>query len=192
MNKRNLTIMLIACCITALFSGCANNPARINYDNRMKAAFNQIQDGDSSEALENLQLASQIGQENGYDPTELQRLSVEAHLVSGNNVEAYSQAKTLLDADPEDAYANELMGKVLMKEGDYSEAEAHFVKAQKGYQASDDTSRITDLIALSRYFRAYEDGNPKLAERYLHEIQDADLQHSVDKAQNNVLAKSLN
>lgn len=192
MNKKNLVIMLIICAATLALAGCAADMARVDYDKRINTAFSQLQNGQPTQAIMNLEVASKIGEENDYDQTELKHLFVETHLGLGNNVEAYNQAKTLLDKDPQDAYANELMGKVLLKEGQYSTAETHFVTAQQTYEAPIDVSRINDLIALARYFSAYHDGNPRLAKSYLREIQNADLQHAVDKAEKDIIVKNIN
>jgi tetratricopeptide (TPR) repeat protein len=166
--------------------------ARVDYDNRMRAAFAQLQDGQHQQALDNLQRAGQIAQEKGYNQTELKRLLVETNLASGNNAEAYSKAEELLKESPQSAYANELMGKVLLKEGDYGEAEKYFIRAREGYEASVDTSRTSDLVVLARYLAAYKEGNPRLAARYLREIKDSDLQYAVDKAQKDIMARGLN
>lgn len=192
MNKKNLVIMLIICAATLALAGCAADMARVDYDKRINTAFSQLQNGQPTQAIMNLEVASKIGEENDYDQTELKHLFVETHLGLGNNVEAYNQAKALLDEDPQDAYANELMGKVLLKEGQYSTAETHFVTAQQTYEAPIDVSRINDLIALARYFSAYHDGNPRLAKSYLREIQNADLQHAVDKAEKDIIVKNIN
>jgi Tfp pilus assembly protein PilF len=192
MNKKNLVIMLIICAVSLAFAGCSTDMARIDYDKRINTAFGQLQNGQSTQAIRNLEVASKIGEENDYDQTELKRLFVETHLGLGNNVEAYNQAKALLDEEPQDAYANELMGKVLLKEGQYSAAEAHFVTAQQTYEAPVDVSRINDLIALARYFTAYHNGNPRLAKDYLREIQNADLQYAVDKAEKDIIVKNIN
>jgi len=189
MSKTHTMALLIGCGVIIVSAGCASDTARINYDNRIKTAFGQLQKGESSQALDSLQMAREVGQENGYDQAELNRLSVEVNLGSGNLAEAHRQANELLTADPKDAYANELMGKVFLKDGQYSEAQKYFVKAQEIYESEVDISRASDLVALSRYFNAYEGGNPRLAERYLREIQNPDLQHVVDKAQKDIMAK---
>jgi tetratricopeptide (TPR) repeat protein len=157
--------------------------ARIDFDNKLDTVLVELQDGQGSQALQSLMEASIVGQENGYDQTQLKCLFVEAHLSVGNIVEAYNQAKELLEADSQDGFANELMGKICLREGGFGDAEKHFVRATEAYDNSDDISRANDLVALSRYFLAYEDGNPRLADGYLREIQNVDLQHAVDKAQ---------
>lgn len=189
MSKTHTMALLIGCGIVIASAGCASDTARINYDNGIKTAFGQLQKGEPSQALDSLQVAREVGQENGYDQAELNRLSVEANLVSGNIAEAHRQANGLLEDDVEDAYANELMGKVFLKDGQYSEAEKYFVKAQETHESEVDISRARDLVALSRYFSAYEEGNPRLAERYLREIQNPDLQQLVDTAQKDMMAK---
>jgi tetratricopeptide (TPR) repeat protein len=161
----------------------------MNYDNQIQTAYSQLQKGKPEQALDSLQTAKEVGQENGYDQTELDRLYVEANINSGNLVEAHRRANELLTADSEDACANELMGKVFLKDGQYDEAEKYFVKAQAGYESEVDISRAQDLVSLSRYFSAYEQGNLRLADRYLREIRDPDLQHVVDKAQKDIMAK---
>jgi tetratricopeptide (TPR) repeat protein len=189
MDKKHSMVQLVACGIIIVSAGCATDMARVDYNNRVQTAFGQLQQGEPLPALDNLQAARKIGQENDYDQTEIKHLLVETHLSLGNNTEAHNQAKTLLDTDPQDAYANELMGKVLLKDGQYSEAEKCFVRAEKVYQAEVDISRARDLVALSRYFSAYEQGNPRLAERYLREIQNPDLQHAVEEAEEDMLVK---
>ena len=191
MSKEKLITLLLTASLLMASGGCATDMARVDYDNKINTAFAQLQDGRPSQALKNLELAGKIGEENGYDKTELKQLFVEANLGLGNNVEAYAQAKELLDSNPQDAYANELMGKVLLKEGQYSEAEKYFTTAQAGYEAPMDSARVSDLITLARYFAAYEEANPRLADGYLREIQNADLQLAVDKAQKDIIIKDL-
>ena len=189
MHRIHSIMLLLACSAVMVFAGCSGNAARVDYNKKLKTAFSQLEKGDPERAAENLEQARQIAQENGYDQTEVDRLNVEANMGIGNNVDAYAQAKALLDANPEDPFANELMGKILLKEGQYSQAEKHFITAQEAYESKIDLARAADLLAMSRYFAAYEHGNPRLAESYLHEIKDADLQHALDKARKDVVAK---
>lgn len=185
MSTRTKMILLVTCSMALISAGCGANmdKARIGFDNKLEAALIQLQDGRGSQALSTLEQASEVGQENDYDQTQVKRLFVEAHLSAGNTIEAYNQAKELLEADSQNGYANELMGKICLKEGEFGDAEKHFIAAKEAYDDPDDISRANDLVALARHFLAYEDGNLTLAEGYLREIQNADLQHIVDKAQ---------
>ena len=189
MSKTHLIVLLVVCGVIIASSGCASDMVRVDYDKRIKTAFGQLQHGEPLLALDNLQAAETIGQENDYNQTEIKHLLVETQLSLGNNTEAHNQAKKLLDTDPQDAYANELMGKVFLKNGQYDEAENYVIRAEKAYKADVDISRAHDLVALSRYFSAYEQGNPRLAERYLREIQNPDLQNAVGEAEDDVLVK---
>ena len=105
---------------------------------------------------------------------------MEAKLGQGETVAAREQAQALLEAQPESAYTQELMGKVLLKEGRYAEAETFFVSAREGARTDNDRARLEDLIALSRYFAAYETGQPQQADHHLRDIKNAELQQAVD------------
>ena len=185
MSNRTNLILLVTCSMALISAGCGANMdrARIGFDNKLDAALVQLQDGQGTQALSTLEQAGAVGQDNDYDQTQVKRLLVEAHLSAGNTIEAYNQAKELFEADSQDGYANELMGKICLREGEFGDAEKHFVKAKEAYDNPDDISRANDLLALARYFLAYEDGNLTLADGYLREIQNADLQHAVDKTQ---------
>lgn len=188
LNRRSIILVLV-CAALLTAAGCGGNAARTEYNNKLKAAFSQLEKGEPETAAAHLEQAKQIADENGFEAVEVDRLLVEANMGLGNMVDAHAQAKTLLDADAEDPFANELMGKIQLKQGEYAEAEKHFVAAQENYQAELDVVRAGDLLAMSRYCSAYERGNPRLAESYLREIRNADLQHALDKAHSNVMAR---
>jgi len=109
-------------------------------------------------------------------------MKVETYLSQGKTIEAYDLAKQLLEADPKDPFANELVGKICLTEGEFKEAEMNLSKALKAYKDGKDISRAKDLLALTRYFLAYQDANPKLAEQYMLEIEDSQLVYALDKA----------
>lgn len=194
MTKRNLIVLLIACSVVMALAGCATDMSKANYIDyrgKLNAAHVQLQNGQPSRAMNFLEEANKLAEENGYKRTELKKLTCEAFLSLGDTVSAYNQAKELLDEDPQNAYPNELMGKVLLKEGKFGEAEKYLLRAQEKYEASEDISRAEDLVALTRGLSAYEDGNPRLAGSYFRAIQNADLQYAVDKAQKDITAKEF-
>lgn len=188
MKTRTLTLLIVASGILAVTAGCATQTTdfRIDYDNSLGTALTQLQDGRPADALMSLDSARAIAEENSYDKTTIERLVVEANLGLGNTLEAFDQAKTLLNADPKDPYANELTGKCLFASAEFTQAEGHFITAQKAYQAPADATRAQDFVAVTRYFLAYADGNLRLAEGYLREVQSPDLLHSIDKARKEV------
>jgi len=185
-SKTIITVIAVSVALL-LFSGCAStDTARLDYQNKLSSAYRLLESGNHDLALKNLEQAEKIANTKNIDQTESLRLRVEACLGIGNNVEAFNYAKELLDKNPDDSYANELMGKVLLKDSQYSEAEKHFVAAQQTYKSEADLARISDLLALTRGLSQYQSGNPKLAQRYFREIQNVELQYAVDKAQKDV------
>lgn len=184
-----ITIVLVSVALL-LFSGCAStDTARLDYQNKLTSAYRLLESGNHDLALNNLEQAEKIAEKNSFDKTEALQLRVEASLGIGNNIEAFNYAKELLDKNLADPYANELLGKVLLKDSQYSEAEKHFVAAQQAYKSEENTARVTDLLALARGLSQYQSGNPKLAQRYFREIQNVELQYAVDKAQKDVALK---
>jgi tetratricopeptide (TPR) repeat protein len=189
MRKTNLTI-IISLAFAIFLTGCSAYSAKPEFDKRIKTAFVQLQDGHNDEAMENLRAAQQLSRKKGSDQTKLKRLSVEAYLRVGDHEAAYEHAKELLESQPQDPYVNELMGKVLLKQGQYTKAEGHFIQAKESYRASADVIRVADLVALVRYLVAYEAGDPRLAEQHRQEIQDEDFKQAVDKTRKEVLTGS--
>ena len=187
MKVKMLASMMLVSALLLIASGCSeSNMARTNYDNRLNSAYSQIQHQRFDAAIKHLEEAEKIAKENSYDKTQPARLMVEAYLGTGNTIEAYNHAKTLLDTDAEDPFAMELMGKVCLKEAKYDDAEKYFVDAQSRYEQQKDSNRITDLISLTRGLTEYHNGNPRLASRYFKEIQNVELQYAVNKMQKDV------
>ena len=187
MKAKMLVSTVLVSALLLVASGCSqSNMARTNYDNRLNSAYSQIQHQRYDAAIKHLEEAEKIGKENNYDKTQPGRLMAEAYLGTGNTIEAYNQAKTLLDADAEDPVAMELMGKVCLKETRYADAEKYFVDAQSRYEQQKDSLRITDLISLTRGLTEYHNGNPRVASKYFKEIQNVELQYAVNKMEKDV------
>ena len=188
MNTKTVIALLVTVGALTICTGCATQTAdfRINYNSSIQTASAQLENGQALEAAANLDSARAVAEEHGYDKTPIERLAVEVNLRMGNTVQAFDQAETLLDTDPQDPYAHELLGKCLLRDGEFKKAEDHFVSAHKGYQTPNDVARAQDFIAVARYFLAYADGNLRLAEGYLREVRNPDLLRSIDKARKEV------
>ena len=187
MNNRTILTFLITCVGLLISAGCATDMARSNYDNKLTSAYSQLEAGKHEQVLKILKAADNIAKENSFEKTELTQLQIEAYLGLGDTVRAFTHASELLDKNSSGPYANELIGKVLLKDARYAEAEKHFVTAQQGYKFQDDILRVSDLLALTRGLSQYEIGNPKLAQRYFRDIQNVELQYAVDKAQKDMV-----
>jgi len=188
MDTRTVIALLVTTAALATCTGCATGTAdfRGAYNNSLHAALAELENGQTSAAATNLDAARAMAEEHGYDTTLIERLAVEVNLGMGDTVAAFDQAKTLLDTDPQDPYAHELLGKCLLRDGEFKEAEDHFIAAHQAYQAPDDVARAQDFLAVTHYFLAYADGNLRLAEGYLREVQDPDLLRSIDQARKDV------
>ena len=86
------------------------------------------------------------------------------------------------DAGEQDrARAEEVVGKAALRQGRFTEAQNHFVAAEKNYEAEDDRQRIADLIHLTRGLDSYSAGDVEVARKYWRSIQNAELRYSVDQ-----------
>lgn len=191
MNNKTTIIILLATAVMQV--GCATTDiAKISYESRIKAAHSHLQNGAFGRAMYDLESAAKTAQQKGYDQTQLKCLLAEMYLGRGDTLEAYHQAKELLEKNDRDPYANELLGKIYLKEGGFLGAEQYFLTAQAEYESADDVSRVKDLVALARGLSAYEAGSPRLADRYWQEIKNPDLQYSLGKAQKETTLVSSN
>jgi len=192
MKTRTLITLLATCSIVMISAGCATDMARVNFDNKINSAYGHVQEGAFGKATKSLESANKIAEEKGYDQTLIKRLLVETHLGLGEPIEAYNLAQDLLTENDRDPYACELMGKVLVKEGRFADAEEYFVTAESEYEAEEDVARCKDLTAMVRGLRSYESGQPKVAQRYWREIENTELKFSLDKAQKEMTASYSN
>ena len=187
MSRKTVLTLLVACGTPMLLSGCGGQDlVRQTYESKLSSAYSQLENGRFSSAMSPLEQASKIAEENGYNQTEIKKLKAEACLGVGDLVCAYDQAQELLNTEPSNPYALELLGKVCIREKRYSEAEEYLNKAKLEHKETADISRVTDLIAVTRGLSAYSEGNPKLAERYFRSIENVDLQFSIDTTRKNL------
>jgi len=182
MNEKRVVLGIMLCGTLVGAMGCATESCTQDFNSKVHSAHLALEEGRTQDAVSKLEEAETISSECSCDKASLERLKVEASLCLGNTVEAYDQAKQLLDAGPQDPFANELFGKICLTEGEFKRAETHFTLAQQAYENNEDISRARDLLALTRYFLAYQDANPRLAEQYMREIEDYELAHALDKA----------
>jgi tetratricopeptide (TPR) repeat protein len=204
MNMKKLVSILTVCIWLLPFMGCSTPEPTIsqkvesqmvdfnelNFQNKLSLAQSYLQQNKPALALGALSEASRLAEENGYQQVDIAMLRCEAHLKLGETIEAYNQAKELLDVDLHAPINNELMGKCLLKDGKFHEAETHFTAAQQAYTNPVDIDRAKDLVSLARGLIAYEEGNLKLAERYFQAIVDGDLQYAVDTARKDIEAQA--
>ena len=197
MNTKAVTLVCVAMGLLVISGGCATKGARADYDSNLRMARTQIGDGQNEKALGSLDIARKIANENEYDQSGIELLSAEVSLRSGDNDGASEQVQKLVDGDAKEPYEKELKGKALLKKGRYAEAETNFVAAQKQFEAQKkdnyalDVSRTSDLVSVARYFLAYQNGDLGKARGYMHEIENPELQHALNKAQKEVGASSL-
>lgn len=192
MNCIRIGICVAICCLISMATGCTTNTCTRTFSLSMNEAYEALEDGRPQDAAERLQKAEAIAANCSCDISVLERVKVETFLQLGETVEAYDQAKHLLEADPDNPHANELYGKVCLVEGEFIKAETHFNTAQQNYNIEADIARAKDLLSLARYFLAYQDANPTLAEQYMREIEDSALAHSLDKAQKELSVTRIN
>jgi len=189
-RKRGL---LVICSLVAMLPSCTTTDlVKTNYENKIKTAYEHLENGAFGQVRENLKSATKIANEEGYDQTELKCLLAEAHLGAGDTLEAYHQARELFEKNDRDPYANELLGKIYLKESGFLGAEQYFLTAQAEYEAAEDVSRAKDLVALARGLTAYEAGSPRLANHYWQDIQNLDLRYFLDRAQKEMTAALSN
>mgnify|MGYP000082393125 CR=1 FL=1 len=148
MYRKTVLTLLVVCVIGMFLSGCGGQDlVRQTYENKLNGAYSQLQNGRFSSAMSPLEQASKIAEENGYNQTEIRKLKAEACLGIGDLVCAYDQAQELLNTEPSNPYALELLGKVCIKENRYSEAEGYLSKAKLEYKETSDISRVTDSVS---------------------------------------------
>ena len=192
MKVKQIVLCITLCGILAGAMGCATESCSQEFNSKIHNAHLALEEGRPQEAVEKLNEAETISLECSCDKSSLARLKIEASLFLGETVKAYDQAKQLFDTDPQDPFANELFGKICITEGEFKQAETHFTVAQQAYQDGADVSRANDLLALTRYFLAYQDANPRLAEQYMREIEDSKLAHALDKARKDLVVVRTN
>ena len=185
MKRKTRTVgSLVACSAVAILTGCATtNRSKLDYGDRIHAAYQNLEKGSFGQAMKDLESATRLAAENGYDQTQIKCLLAEIHLGKGDTLEAYHEAKELIEKDEEDPYANELLGKIYLRQGGFLGAEQYFLTAQAEYEDARDIARAKDLVALAKGLNAYKAGSPRLANRYWGEIQDPSLRYSLDGAQ---------
>lgn len=174
-----MTWMVLA--VLAFASGCSTS-AQLKYSEKLTTAHRALLDDQPALAVKQIGEAQQLAAKSKLDNTGGQVLLAEAHRVSGENIEAFNAAQEVLKSDAGNGPANEIVGKLLLKEGKFAEAEQRFQTARSGCEDSAAKQRLDDLINLSRGLRSYSDGDPQVARKYWSAISDAELRFSVDKA----------
>ena len=182
MKMQQTVLPIVFCGALISLMGCASESCTMQFNAKIDDAHQALLAGQIEEVLTKLDEADVIASDCPCDKSDLDRMKVETYLSQGKTIEAYDLAKQLLGADPKDPFANELVGKICLTEGEFKEAEMNLSKALKAYRDSKDISRAKDLLALTRFFLAYQDANPKLAEQYMLEIEDSQLVYALDKA----------
>lgn len=183
--KRRIKLIIFPAVLVLgiLFSGCAStDKARVNFESRLSMAYSHLENGTYAEAVKNLEKADKMARDKNYDRTELRCLLAEAYLGGGETLEAYHITKKLLEEDDRNPYANEVFGKIYLRQGGFPGAEQHFLTARDEYTSEEDVSRAGDLLVLSKGLREYEAGNARQAEQYWQKIEDVNLKRSLEVA----------
>ena len=179
---KNALLTLLA--VAGLLAGCQQN--RGEYALRLQDAHEALCSGSPDRAEVCLTDAGKIAAERKIEVTnDAKILQAEVHLANGDLPGALNSANEVLndaDAGEQDrARAEEVVGKAALRQGRFTEAQNHFVAAEKIYEAEDDRQRIADLIHLTRGLDSYSAGDVEVARKYWRSIQNAELRYSVDQ-----------
>lgn len=188
--RRTMLITTLA----AMFAiGCQQD--RSGYATNLQAAHEALQSGELSAAQERLRLAEEYAVENEISPTsDLLLMQAETQLALGHLGSAGEIAEDALASTEANAHdqarAQEVLGKIALRQGQFSEAQSRLSAAERGYESQEDRVRIADLIHLARGLASYGEGDIEVARRYWRDIQDPDLRHSMDQALADVSANA--
>jgi len=174
--KRILWVLLPVVVVAA---GCASL-AQKRYTKELLGAQRAIGAGQVGEAYSRLQAANKAAAAGHLDATPIQLLVAELRLVQGNSAEARDIAETVLAQNQRNPQANELVAKVLLKQGAFDEAEQHLVTAQLEYGTLGERQRVEDLLNLTRGLRAYSQGDTLAARKYWATIENTQLRDAVE------------
>jgi len=167
--------------VLAVASGCGTS-AQVRYSGKLAAAHSALVDEQPVLAAKLVEEAQEIASANKIEDTDARLLLAEARRVEGKNIQAFNAVQEVLKRDSANGMGNEIMGKLLLKEGKFGEAEQRFQTARSGCKDATTKRRLDDLINLARGLRAYADADPQVAKKYWAAISDADLRFSVDKS----------
>ncbi len=170
--------------VLSVITGCGTHTARTRYENSIEMAYSQMQTGDFWEAATRLEDIKKAVEEKGYDQVQLKCLLAENYINLGEITKAYDLTSELLQDNERNPYACELMGKIFLRKGRFTDAERHFTTARREYQNEEDVLRAKDMLALSKGLAAYEGGNLYSANQYWVEIQDPSLKYSLQICKN--------
>ena len=178
-------VYLIAVLAVGLLIGCSNQR---HYSEQLTRAHECLQEGEVDRAERHLTRADEIA----ADHTTTVKPSVDATLLQAEirltqrrlteSQELASSVTVRVDVDyPTIARAEEILGKIALHEGRFTEAQQHFLTADRNYDDDLDRERISNLMKLTRGLAAYSDGDIEVARRYWQSIPDAELRYSVSE-----------
>ncbi len=161
--------------------GCASAPKSSGADAELRLAAQAIESGRPQQAQMWLDRAR--AQYRGAQPEYVTLLEAEAKLRMGLTADALALVEEVLATDPNNAGANEVAGKILLKLGQYADAEQRFLAAQLAHSPdSAGFRRLEDYISLARGLDAYSKADPAVASRHFESIGDAQIRYAIDQA----------
>ena len=186
--------LLMCVLMVGLLVGCqASSPQYATY---MHQAHQALRDARPERAQQQLLKAKEVAaEENLGESADCRLLEAETRLAQGDLAGALSTARAIMAEEtgyPQSApRAEEIIGKVMLRSGRFSQAQEHFVAAERQYEAEQDRRQAMDLTLLARGLVVYSDGDIDVANKYWRSIADPSLRHSLDRVRQSVNASEI-